>query len=143
MNPENLKEPYVTEPTDSPRIVRMIDKLVPWVQEAVERHAHQDRVVWDAFPQMFPSPANQGLITGLGVYLEIPGAVMNTAVQTSLMLQPNGATQDTIDEAVRETMEQLRKARSQQIASMEEQQTMAARNGNSSPASGLILPGQH
>lgn len=133
----------MTEPTESPRVVRMIDKLVPWVQEAVERHAHQDRVTWETFPQMFPSPANQGLITGLGIYLEVPGAVMNTAVQTSLVIQPNGATQDSINEAVRETMEQLRKARSQQIASMEEQQATAARNGNGSPASGLILPGQH
>lgn len=133
----------MTEPTESSRVVRMTDKLVPWVKEAVERYAHEDRIVWEAFPQMFPSPANQGLITGLGVYLEIPGVVMNTAVQTSLVIQSTGATQDSVDQMVRETMENLRKARTEQIASMEEAQQVAARNGNGSPTSGLILPGQH
>lgn len=133
----------MTEPTESPRVVRLIDKVMTWIQEAVERYAYEDRVVWDAFPQMFPSPANQGLITALGIYLEIPGVVVNTAVQTSLAVQPNGVTQDSIDAVIRETMENLREARSQQIASMEKQQATAARNGNPSPSHGLILPGEH
>lgn len=130
----------MTEPVDPPVHMRMGDQIGRWVQAAIEQHGAPDQLTWDAFPQMFPSPTSEGLITVMGVYMRIPGAVMGTAVSGSMAIQPDGATAEGVNEAVRQLLESLRQGRSDQLGAMERDQLAAAKNGNRSPAGGLILP---
>lgn len=131
----------MTEPVE-PTYVRLTDQIVPWVQAAIEQHGQPDQVVWDAFPQMFPSPTNEGLITVVGVYAQMPGAVVGSTINASMAIPPSGATRESVNDAVQQLLESLRRGRSEQLNVMEQQQMAAARNGSPSPASGLIMPGK-
>ena len=116
-----------------PRILPKIEKLL---HVALDDHEDVD---WEASFAHFPDPSGE-LVSMVCVFIEIKGATLGTVLRATSLLNPNGQTQETVNEAVRQTLDQLEQARSKQLTIMAEQGKDALTNGRPAPKSGLILP---
>jgi hypothetical protein len=116
---------------------RILPKIEALLEVALSDHEDVD---WEASFAHFPDPSGE-LVSMVCLFIEIKGAALGTVLRSTALLNPNGQTQDTINEAVRQTLDRLEEARSQQLTSMAEQGEEALKNGRQSPKSGLILPG--
>lgn len=130
-------------PPGTQTVTRLTDDLAPRYQAALNRHAHGELIRFELF--MFPLPTehrdpegNHQIIGMLGLFIEIKGAVLNTQISATRVMQPNGHTDDVIDAHVRETIEGLLGARSQQLRQQAADSDAARAHGQPPPVSGMI-----
>lgn len=118
---------------------QLFPKLVPMLEKAFEPY---EEFTWEVGMTFLPDPASQAgdIAAFVGLFVEMPGAVVGTCLRATSLLNPNGQTQETLNEAVRTVAEQLQQGRSAQLTTMAQQQENALANGKPSPVSGLILP---
>jgi hypothetical protein len=112
---------------------------------ALDRHSRGERIRFELF--MFPLPTQetdgngtQQLLAMVGLYVEVPGVVLNTHVSGTRIMQANGHTDEIVDVHARETIEQLLIARSQQLEQATKDAQAAAERGEQPPATGFIRP---
>jgi hypothetical protein len=89
---------------------RLTTRVEEWVEQAIGRYALGDRITWDCTFAMTPEGAQMLMAFFL------PGAILGSMVQTVVIMQnlPN-ATEEDINQVVADTIENLRKGRSEQM----------------------------
>lgn len=130
-------------PAGTPDVTRVLDYLVPLYREAIERHSKGEKIRFEVF--MFPLPTeerdemgNHQIVGMIGLYFEVRGAILNTQITATRVLQPSGQTPEVVDVHVRETIEGLLNARSQQLRQQEVDAQAAQQRGEAPPTSGVI-----
>jgi hypothetical protein len=112
---------------------RLTDKAKPWVVSAIKEHSPDEQVIWDLTVVAFPDPSagvlpseddadpsdSVGLQSTLLLYLEIAGPRPRTSVYASPTIAPFFLEKATISEAVKITLDSLRKKRDSLIAEEE------------------------
>jgi hypothetical protein len=112
---------------------------------AIEQHAEGEPVRYELF--MFPLPTEQRdtqgnvqLVAMIGLYIEIKGMVLNTAISMTRVMQPNGYNDEVVAAHVRESLDGLRGARRSQLAQQEADAKAAMDRGEQPPVAGMINP---
>lgn len=110
---------------------RIGDKIAPWVDEAITRHGQGEQIAWEL--ALLPGPQGQPMPV---LMFWVKGALLGSVVNGSIGLHdPLAIGHDDLVEAVRQFLEQMRQARSEQL----QQQAPASPHLN---GSGLLLPGR-
>lgn len=122
---------------------RLTSSLVPMFRSAFEKHGKDEAFTWELGPMCLPDGERRGAFIPLLVfYASLPGALIGTSVVTTDVLDPTGWTADRVDEKVHQVCDQLREARSEQLAQMNEQVAQSQQNDAAPPTHGLIVPGR-
>jgi hypothetical protein len=129
--------PMGTPPTTH----RLSDRYLGWFYQAFEKHALGEPINWEIGLALFPNPEVSGqFVPALGLYVDVPGAVLSTTINNAQLLPPYNLTEAMVGQIVEQVIDSLLEARSQQLSAMQEQQTQASRNGQPTPHHGVILP---
>lgn len=122
----------MTEPENNDRSPqRLLASVEPFFEKAMATAAADENVVWELTTVTMPQGPNQ-FATAIGLYAQMPGAIMGSTLHNTLLLAPFNVTQDAADEVCRALVEALHEGRSNQLKEMAE-----AKPGQ---PSGLIVP---
>lgn len=101
----------------------------PWINDAIEQHAHGETVRWET--SMMPVEGPEGPTPVLFVFLWHPSAMLNGFLTGSFQItNPLRVDPVEVDEMISSLLHQMREARSQQLAA--EQQQIVNQNGHQS-----------
>lgn len=88
-------------------VQRLSEKIAPWIQESLERHAMGDEITWEIIP------APQGAVL---LHLAMPHVVLSEQVQGAVPLAPAMQVPEAIEAVVQAQLENMRNARSKAAA---------------------------
>lgn len=114
--------------------------IEPWMDAAIDKHGQGERVVWDCSIVPIQNSPHEEPKPTCAVMVWFPGPVLGTVVNGSFLIHnPLSTTEEEIDEVMASFLEQLRQARSQQLAQMHESLAEKSRTAQQQPE-GLLLP---
>ena len=133
-----------TYPSTLPGARRILPAAIEKLTQAFDRAtADGERVTWDAFLAGQPDPSRPGVVvTALAIHLRIPSTYMNQYLSATPVVDCEFAfvEQEVVDDFVRQRVDELRAARSQQVAEQQAQGNGAGSNPTPTTPGGLILP---
>lgn len=142
-----LDQTDVAGPQQTTGVVNVLADLNERYQRAFERLGGGERVRFGL--GLVPMPTEQmdasgqrQLISMLALYVEVPGALLGTAISGTQITQIAGTKDEEIELRVREILDGLLEARSQQLEQQRIDTEAAQANGQPPPTSGIIAPGQ-
>lgn len=92
---------------------RLSTRIEPWIEEAVERHGQGENVGWEM--GFTPTPQGPGYV----LVIWLPGPVIGQSMTGQVVVtSPNLMTAETADTIIHDTLEQLRSARSEALATV-------------------------
>lgn len=113
----------------------LTERLTPMLDAAIDTHGHGENIGWES--ALMSGPQQEPIFL---VFLWFPGAVLGTAINASFQIgDPVGITAEQVDAIIRDGLEALRQARSQQVAQQGPQTPAGAPRGSQTP-SGLLIP---
>jgi hypothetical protein len=116
--------------------IRLLDQVVPWIDQAYTLHGFGERVIWEVtFGVLQPAPKQFAPI--LTLFSQIPGAQLQPHIDIA-QIAALGVTEEACDQMVREAMGRMLHARTDALS-------QALAEGNGAPPGrtvrgGLILP---
>lgn len=118
--------------------IRMLDQVVPWVEQAFSLHGYGERIVWEIVFGIVQHP--QGMAPIFTLLSTIPGPRLDSGPHIDIaQVAALGITEEICDDTVRGAMARMLEARSKALA-----QALAPGNGAPPPAKrsagGIVLP---